>query len=470
MKNKLTILIFTLFLMLSFGSVKQVLACSPSPYTPPICEMYGKSGAVFIGKIINIKEIKQENVSSNYEITFQVQENFVGVETNSKVTVILSGSTPEFYCFRKGENYLVYASGKDKKFSIDAGTRTRHIKDAGEDLEFIRQLSKQKDGVKISGNVNLIVKSSLEKDNTQPFSGAILIAKKSDDKNLSFQTLTDINGHYEFNDLPAGSYDISPDFNEESKHFKDKYSGSTNGSSATKITNKGCSKQDFTIEPKGKISGKVIDADGNPVKNIKVEIISIFVTDPDYFEGSESADTDSNGEFISYNVPPGLYTISVNYSNPPEDISPFPPTFYPNVKTRQQAQVFEMTLDGKIENLEFRLPAKLNKRIIKGSVFWKDGTPASGVLVYTKERLHDVCCVNNEVITNAKGEFETHGFEGREYRVWAVGENRYSNIKDYGASTPFILDKNALPIRIILDKTESWLNDMDEDNEDSSRN
>lgn len=469
MKNKISILIFAISILFATGSFEQILACSASLYSPPICEMFGKSGAVFVGELINIKEIKQENVSSNYEVTFQVQESFVGVAKNSKITIIQSGSTPEFYCFRKGENYLVYAYGKDKKFSLDAGTRTRHINEVGEDLDFLRQLIKRKDGVKISGKVNLQIKSSLENDTTQPFSGAIVKARKSGDKSASFQTHTDKNGMYEFNDLPADSYDIYIEFGEENKNFRDNYSVSTSGSSAITITNKGCSKQDFTIEPEGKISGKVIDADGHPVRNIEVEIISIFVINPDYFEGSESANTDSNGEFVSYNVPPGLYTISVNYSNPPEDISPFPPTFYPNVKSREEAQIFEMTLGGKIENLEFRMPAKLQKRVLKGSVFWKNGTPAIGVSVYLKERLHDVCCVNNEVTTDAKGHFETHGFEGREYRVWAVGENKLSNVKDYGASTPFILNKSALPIRIILDKTESWLTDMDEDNEDNSR-
>lgn len=462
MKNKISIPIFSLLLMLSFGSVEQILACSPNTNATPICEMYGKSGGVFVGKIVSIKEVKKKNVGIIYDITFHVQETFVGAEKDSDVAVFLSGSTPEVRRLRMYESYLVYGSGygKRKRFSIDSGTRTKHICEADEDLEYLRQLSKKKDGINISGKINLKTRSSLEKDNTQPFSGAILTVKKTDEKNLSFQAVTDLNGNYEFIGLPPGSYKISIGFSKENKNFRDKYSISTSGGSIIKTTNKGCSKQDFTIEPNGKISGKVIDADGNPVKNTIVEIISIFVPNPDYYEGNESSETDSNGEFNSDEIPPGLYTISVNYSNPPENDSPFPTTFYPNAKNREQAQVFEMTLGGNIKNLVFKLPQKLKKIDISGSVFWKDGTPAGGVTVYIKERLHDVCCVNDEVVTNSKGQFKIQGFEGREYRVWAVGKNQSTKEKGYGASSPFFLNHKTQPISFVLDKTKSWLDNI----------
>ncbi len=468
MKTKLSILVSALFLVISFGCIEQVLACSPSPYSPPVCEMYGKSDTVFIGTILDIKEIKKVNVSSDFEITFLVEENFLGVVKNSIVTVILWGATPENYCFKKGEDYLVYARGKDKKFTIDAGTRTRHINEASEDLEFLRKLPKQKGGVRVYGNVRLQVKSSLEKDNKEPFYGAIVVATSLKNKKTSFQTTTNTNGYYEFTNLPPESYRISVKFKEKHKLYNEKYRVSISGS--TETMDKGCFKREFTVEPEGTISGKVIDSDGNPVKNTEVEIISIFVLNPDYYQGSEYSDTDSKGEFVSYNVPPGLYTISVNYSDPPENDSPFPPTFYPNVKSREQAQVFEMTLGGKIENLIFQLPPRLKKRLIKGTIFWKDRTPAKGVTVHLTERKHDVCCVNKEFITNAKGQFELQGLEGREYRVWAVGKNLSTNVNDYGASEPFVLSKNTLPINIRLDKTRSWIDDMDSNKDDVSGN
>ena len=56
------------------GSFERVLACSSNANLPSVCEMYSQAKAVFVGKIISIKELKKENVNSDFEIIFQIQE------------------------------------------------------------------------------------------------------------------------------------------------------------------------------------------------------------------------------------------------------------------------------------------------------------------------------------------------------------------------------------------------------------
>jgi len=458
MKNKIYLFLFSLFLTLSLGSFERILACSQNTDLPSICEMYGKTSAVFVGKIINIKEQKRENANSDFEIIFQTKEAFVGVETLTRVSVLLSGTSLEYCGFEKGKTYLVYAYKGDKGFSIDAGTRTKQISEAIEDLEFLRNLPNQKNGIKIYGNVKQMVRSSLEDNNSQPLDKVSVKIENSGNKGQIFRAKTDADGNYELSGIPMGSYNVS--LLSVKKDF------AASSSTTMKINNKGCVRQDISVVSKSKIVGKVIDADGNPVGHINVEIISVNVINPDYFIGDEFGQTDSEGVFRAYNVPSGFYTISVNYNNPPEDEAPFPPTFYPGVADKLQAQVIEVNLGQDITDIELRLPPKLKKITIKGSVVWTDGTPAVGVTVYMKDHLHDVCCVNSEVITDAQGHFIIHGFEGRKYRVWAFGKrNPILETEDYGVSPPFILNEKTPNYIIVLDKTESWLTDMDDDNE-----
>lgn len=462
MKHKILISLFALFLMLSLGSFERVLACSLNADLPSVCEMFGKARAVFVGKIISIKELKKENTSSDFEVVFQIQEEFVGVKNSTRVSVFLFGASPEYCGFEKGKVYLVYAH-KGDKFSIDAGTRTRPIAEAEEDLEFLRNLPDRKSGVRIYGTVKQLIKSSLENDNSQPLSGAKVKIENSDNKEQVFRAKTDANGNYKLVSLPAGSYVVSLDVADK------RFVSSSN--TTMKINDKGCVKQDVSVVSKSKITGKVIDADGKPVEHITVEIISINVRNPDYYLGDEFSQTDSEGVFRADDIPPGLYTISANFNNPPEDEAPFPPTFYPGVSERSQAQILEVSLGQDITDIEFRLPPKLKKRAIKGSVIWTDGTPAAGVKVYIKDHLHDICCVNSEVKTDAQGRFTTYGFEGRKYRVWAVG-NRIPDFEkeDYGVSLPFVLSEKTTSYKIVLDKTDSWLTDMDDDNEKELEN
>lgn len=79
--------------------------------------------------------------------------------------------------------------------------------------------------------------------------------------------------------------------------------------------------------------------------------------------------------------------------------------------------------------------------------------------------------VNSEVTTNAQGRFTQSGFEGRKYRVWAFGKKDFNFGKEeYGASSAFVLNEKTASYNIILDKTESWLTEMDDDNEKEIEN
>jgi hypothetical protein len=459
----------SLFLLFLFGNFNQVLACSPqNKYLPTICEMYGKASGIFVGRVVALERNNNEDNGKDDVAYFHVQEAFLGVKTGDKrVKVVLGGAGIKYCGLVEGESFLVYTHRNltTKEFSMDGGTRTQRVSEAAEDLTFLRNPASRKSGIELYGKVMQYVKSSLEPDNKQPVAGYFVKAErlidyeKIDPKTKPFRTKTKSDGGFKLTNLPAGRYKVSLDLN-------DKYLNSSDITTMI-INDKGCVLIDgLRVSSKSKITGKVVDAEGEPVDNVVVEVISLNVQNPDGW-GEEFTQTSSDGTFRVYSVPPGLYTISVNYSIPPDDESPFSPVFYPGVSTRSQAEMIKVELGEDVTDIEFRLPQKLRKQSIGGKVLWADGTPAAGVKVYLKDHLHDVCCVNElNAKTDEQGRFTIHGFDKRKYRVWAVGK-RFADLEqqDYGISPPFVLNAETPHFVLILNKTESWLTDMDADNE-----
>ena len=268
------------------------------------------------------------------------------------------------------------------------------------------------------------------------------------DKSLVFYTVTDENGRYEIKNIPGGKYEISP-----AKPLTKYYFAPEVGFGTVEVNDKGCVGYNFTLTTNNTFIGKIIDAEGNPVPHILVDILSVNAKRPNGYIGEEYANTDSTGVFYAYNITPGFYTISVNYSLPPNGKSPYSTVFYPGVAGRSQASVIEIKAGEEKKDFEFQLPPRLNERIVKGSVIWADGTPAIGVNVYLKDEEFDSCCIDSGSKTDEQGNFTLVGYENRNYVIWSSGNKTTSNKNElYGVSSPFAADKTK-PQIITLNMT-----------------
>ena len=79
MKHKIYLFIFALALMLSLGSFEQALACSCARERP-VCEAFGDSNAVFVGKVMGAKQQKTTNYDG-VEETWDVGEIYFQVDS-----------------------------------------------------------------------------------------------------------------------------------------------------------------------------------------------------------------------------------------------------------------------------------------------------------------------------------------------------------------------------------------------------
>ena len=104
-----TVFFVSIIVFLTFDTNQYAYACScatqggPSP-----TEVFGKSIAVFSGKVIEIDKNDSSNIKT---IKFDVQRVWKGVSGNQTTVITSSGDANCGYPFVMNETYLVYAAG-----------------------------------------------------------------------------------------------------------------------------------------------------------------------------------------------------------------------------------------------------------------------------------------------------------------------------------------------------------------------
>jgi hypothetical protein len=100
------------------------------------------------------------------------------------------------YPFKEGERYFVYAGRRDGgKLLVSLCGPTVLLKDAAEDLEYVKDIDSGKSGTRIFGSVH----QANNRNSFVPLSGIEITIKGK--KNM-FKTETDDNGRYVFKDIP----------------------------------------------------------------------------------------------------------------------------------------------------------------------------------------------------------------------------------------------------------------------------
>lgn len=453
MKHKIFTFLFALVLTLSLGIFERILACSISSDVPSFCEMVGSADVVFIGKAIGAKKQKiviEDGVKEVWdvgEIYFEVQESFVGSKSLKKgIRLTLRSGDENGYCgtwFKHNESYLIYGFGNLKKGFVD-GQRTNLAVEAQDNIKALKNLPKPGTGSTISGNITLNAKNSLLDNNIETMSNLSVKIQQIEGAKKLFEVFTDSNGDYEINNVPAGKYKVVPVFTETD----------TSQSNEVEVKDRGCVSKNFLFNNLTKISGRVLDADSIPVNDISVELVPVELNGKSNFlKLREYTQTDKKGDFTIKNVPPGIYTMSINYSKSPDEEDAFPTTFYPNTPDRTEAVNFTVAFGTKdIENIEFRLPPRLKSQEIKGIIVWSDGTPVNDAHVGLRDAADNFYTSDMRTLKN--GEFILNGFSGRKYFISA---DNYSNDVDaneasYISTDKFVLDKDVKFFRLVLER------------------
>lgn len=127
-----------LLIVLIIFSADASLACTCVPAGGAAQELE-RSDAVFSGKVVEVRRHRQaEDIFAAVEVIFSVERAWKGVEGETISVFTSSHSAACGYGFKRGRTYLVYAHGNaDDRLSTSICSRTRRLKDAGEDLKVL---------------------------------------------------------------------------------------------------------------------------------------------------------------------------------------------------------------------------------------------------------------------------------------------------------------------------------------------
>ncbi len=367
MKQRLAFSIVFLFVLLLFG-FSRAEACKCRSSNSP-CAVYQSADAVFLA---TAEEITKSENSYGSKIKLKVDEAFKGI--SSAQETVLGAGVCDFH-FTIGKKYLVYAR-RDKETNllrVGLCSRTTSLENAAQDLEFVRLLVAGKSVSSIYGKVEQ--QTNKENPRYLPLQNIKLVmfadSLREGNKYVSpkqterqREVFTDVNGTYRFDNLLEGMHRLKVFLPDGLTVFRDEEKINTKSPT--------CSEYDFNIEVDGKVSGKIVTAEGKPASQVSVHISN---TEYNPYLYLNPARTDINGNYEIEGVPPGKYKIFVSpYFIPVTSGLPFTSYYLPGTYDQSEAKIFTLGYAEKLQNVNLQLPPSPITKQIRIELMWEDGT------------------------------------------------------------------------------------------------
>ena len=441
----LILFISLLSLLMLVSTTANACTCI-GPSSP--CESYGSAGAVFVGTPISVREAQKSNKRENdWEprvFKFSVEQSYLGVAgTEIEVSTGMGGGDCG-YSFKIGERYLVYAYQGESRLTTGICTRTRPFRQATEDLAFLGNLSSAAPGATIYGQ---IVPSIAQKKDSLPFGEDFSVRIEGED--VKHDIRPDAEGRYRIAGLPPGKFKVTlqaPDAISVDRPEQE-----------VKVSDRGCAAVAYYIQDNGRLSGSVIDAEGQPVARI---VVTVHDPASDPREKWVTLDrTDSEGRFNFSAIPAGRYLLGVNFNRFPEPNDPtnaYPPTFFPGVVDQPSAEIITLAPGEKRTGLEIRMLLRRSASVIKGQVVWADGSPVATARLIVIDISHGNLNPRMGEV-DQQGRFTINGYVGQKLILAADSPrpnvpNSQGPPQDHSEPVRIMLQRPIEPVRIVITK------------------
>lgn len=347
-------------------------ASCAADWSPP-CQAFWSADVVFAGTVVELthSEKYQKNLGDepwdmrDRFARFQVEEVFRG-EAGREATVTASEilDTPVKlpdgqpgtksittadceYRFKAGERYVVYARFDEARRLRVGLNRTRPAARAAEDFTYLRGLkSADPSAGRVYGRVlrnERDLKGGNDYRPPAPVEG-VRVEVSAEGGGPARVATTDREGFYELTGLAPGHYVARARLPETLTGYTEL---------KARLFARGCAQLDFYTHYNGRVAGRVVDSQGRPVAELRVDIIS--ADGPQISHNGLSAQTDREGRYELKGVPPGRHLVGFGLASEPEERAPFPRTYYPGVALPAQATVVEVGPGQRLELLDLRL-------------------------------------------------------------------------------------------------------------------
>ena len=336
----------------------------------PPCQETWTSPLVFAGRVTAIVPVKEGNVTFGpRRVRFAITEAFRGPDT-PEVDIHLDGSScdPDF---KEGEEYLVYGSHRQGAgWTASSCSRTRPLRDAAEDLTYLRLPDEKKGTSRIIGQVTHYRDDRSSRDvrtALTPVARVPVRVKRSSATGgaETIETLTDAEGKYSVDVTSHQSYEVT---------FGAVEGMVVRGEGTVWVPHhRACVAVYASASDDGRVSGVIVDSSGHPVPFLPLTL----KTARSAMHGGLAFDAISqkDGRFEFRGIPPDAYVLRASE----------------RIWRDAHAIAFEsafstITMDP-AERLDVgraALPASARVVLIEGVVVDEAGKPVSGVEVAVK--------------------------------------------------------------------------------------
>ena len=442
MARKFCIAVFTSLVIVVM--VTSADGCSCAGGSSP-CQEYGRVSAVFVGTPIAVRTVPRPANTDSDEywaprtFTFSVETSFLGLAaTEAEVSTGLGGGDCG-YDFTLGRRYVVYAykSAKSGKLVTSICTRTNPFEKASEDVEFLRSLRSRQPGVNISGEVRRMRRSvDGNPISTGPLPDFTLIIEGENDRR---EIRTDTDGRFSLTGLSPGKFKIKLQLPDELTTYK--------AEQEITVADRGCATVNYSVVDNGRLSGRVMDPNGQPAAGVLLVLMDKDHSDPTTNWG-KLVNADKEGQFSFSALPSGQYLLAVNLNRFPQPNDPtnaYPRTYYPGVTDASKAEVISLGVGENLSDFNFRLPTRREPSTITGKVVWNDGTPVMNAGISFREVTYHDPGINNGIQADDQGYFTINAFIGQTFVIEARSNRRYD-----GNPRHFVPMERVEPLRVVV--------------------
>lgn len=297
-------------------------ACTCAGFGPACTEVVSpQASAVFLGTVVSVAGSLFGNM---VEATLRVKESYKGVSSKE---VVVSTNRAESACgfpFKKGQQYVVYASEHEGKLFTSICQRTLPVSIVEKDLAYLRKLRDSPQTAFISGSYkkytfdpNFVPKFTPsimdhyrppeeEYRAMAPMTGEeVTLATKDGEQR---KTKVNSDGRFLFEDLAPGKYSIKVTVPPGLSPPRGYAAGMRSGLDALEVLPKGCAEVTFRTQPDGRISGRILNEDGSPLPNVEV-IVWNTAEKFEFYRGALRDYNKDDGTFDIGPLPPGEYIL-----------------------------------------------------------------------------------------------------------------------------------------------------------------
>jgi 5-hydroxyisourate hydrolase-like protein (transthyretin family) len=415
------------------------------------CQDFWQADAVFSGTAVSsgkINVVEGGFKSDMRLLRFTVDQPFRGMQAAEVEVLTGWGGGDCGYEFKVGQRYLVYAyrDEKDNRLTTSICTRTRLVTEADDDLTFIRALPASGNNGLIFGTVGK--RNHHWKEGEQWYKPVAGVEMVIEGEGTQYQAQSDADGKFRVEKVLPGKYVVKLKLPPGLIRPSGKDESGMTAENEIEVAAHGCAKTEFYLESDTRVRGRVLDAKGNPVASMQLNLrgagadqknVNVFLY----------ATTDADGNFEFKIVPPGDYWLGYHLLNSAlQEGQPYGRTYLPGVMSKALATTVSVKEGQSLTGLTLQLPPPLSQRTVTGVVVWSDGQPAKGASIYLNLIEEGQMSSFWSTQPDENGRFTLKLYEGLQYKVSAYRQDgRGQNAQSEWIDIPITLDQ---PLRLVL--------------------